>query len=160
MINKSIRIPLIIYACLHIIDLISTLIYGKELIQYLELNPLFKYFGFAGIGILVGVMIFYIDNAYFKAKKPSNRYLWVSGVVIICIQKIYVITSNLRGFFNRPTITEAQQISVQIAQESVAGVHWQSFMPIILNSVITLVIIFVVYAFFQIDHKIEKKEEI
>lgn len=147
--NKSIYIIGIVYIILFAADLISTLVLGHELIQYLEVNIIYRYVGFLGIGIVNATILIMIVLVYIKSSKPKNRFLCLNLLTTICYIKVMVVLNNIRVYLSHPTVQQAMQVTQE--QKTAAAVEFYGL------AILPYLITFITYWLFCFDHEVKIK---
>lgn len=148
---KGLKILLAINFILFLVDVISTLRLGV-LVQYLEINPLFKYIGMPGLIILNIVLYIGYYFLYVKWPNPNLRYIIMFTLVAVAITRIMVIPTNIEVGNAPPTIEEAKAISDEVKmQEAVQRLALPNFLPLF-NGIFAFLL-------FAMDHNIKGKED-
>ena len=147
----GLKILLIVNFILLLVDGWSTLRVG-EVLQYLEINPLYKFIGLGGIFILNLIILAGNYFLYSHWPNPNLRYLILFSLVAVAMTRIMIIPTNLEIGNSPPTIEEAKAISEDVkVQEAVTRLVVPNFLPFF-NGIIAFVM-------FGLDHKIRGKEE-
>lgn len=148
--NKGITIGLGLFCLITIGDLISTLVVGRELIEYLETNLLYKYIGLTGIMLLQVGLIAFVYFYYTKRAKVGGRFAFLNLISTVGLTKLIVITNNIQIAMNPPTLIVAQQVTTAAKTAAYANIVWMNFLPLLAG--------LVAFYLFRMDHKVEKNE--
>lgn len=150
--NKGIIIAVIIFVVLAIADVISTLMVGQDLIQYLETNPLYKLIGLSGLFVLnLGVAgAFYLGYHY--TAKTSTRYSLILCLVMISLLRVFIVINNLRVASNPPSVEDVKYITEEFK------INYY-FYKVILPAVMYYVPGMFAFMLFKKDHVIKPKED-
>lgn len=148
--NKGLKILIVINIVLFLVDIITTLRLGI-LVQYLEINPVYKYIGIPGLIILNLLMLGSYYWLYNKWSIPIWRYLTLFTLVAVAITRVMVIPTNIEVGNDPPTLEEAKAIpSSAKAEEAVRRLIIPNFLPFF-NGIIA-------FLFFNMDHTIRSKD--
>jgi glucan phosphoethanolaminetransferase (alkaline phosphatase superfamily) len=148
--DKGFKILFGIFALMFLLDLISTLVLGKELIQYLESNPLYPY---GGLLLITGINIVFMGLywwMYHKTSNPSLRFVIMFGMIAVIITRVIVVWNNYQVYLNPPTIQQAMQVTTAMKMEVVKKNVSLNFLPFF-NAILT-------WFFFKMDHFIYKED--
>lgn len=127
---------------------------NKNMLQYLEVNPLFMVTGSLIPVIILNIII--IGLVYWlyigRWRTPFLRYALSNFFVWVCFARIFAIRSNILAYLSPPSLEVAQSItdSYKIA---VATNH------VLLYFCIPYLICLLTYVFFRLDHRIRMDDE-
>jgi len=151
--NKGFWILFIPYIILFIADLTTTLM-NKHLIEFVELNPLYKLFGslipilllnFAFIGFLY---IMYTKNV---SCGPFNRYILLLLMAVVIIMRIIAI-HNAMSWYDAPAVSVEQIKEVYTTEVIVQSQIY--YAALMYAPIVFCIALFFLY---KLDHNIEKK---
>jgi len=151
--EKGFKILSILLLIATLFDLYSTLI-NKELIVYLESNPIYKYAGLTGI-LIVNVIIYLLYYiSYHRSNTVFFRFLTITTFVLLIYLKITVGFSNLS--INESYITNPEKVLA--AAKQVTDIEKAKFMiNFVSANLIAPILSLITYIFFKMDHNITKK---
>ena len=141
-----------ILACL---DLYSTLRF-KDLVVYLEANPLFHYIGLPGI---IGINILFIIGIYYWYDRSASikaRFYIVHLLTVMSATRIFVIWNNFKvyeQFAALPTelvLEVAQSVTQEMKTEQLIEIVGLQFLPIFMG--------LITFWLFILDHNVTIKE--
>ena len=176
--NKGFLTLFIVNILLVIADTISTLLCGRELIKYLEANPIYKYGGIALI-IFVNILVYwYFWYVYHKkhivfdgfnynqVSKIDDRYFCILAMCMIASIRCLAIYSNLQVALVEPneliahnnlTFDQAREIQIneasKVTEAEKIGYVKTLFYPMIMPYIVVILAWFL----FRMDHKVEVK---
>lgn len=146
--NRGIIIGVVAFLILLSIDLASTLLLG-DLIQYLEVNPLYKYIGLFGIVLLnIGIVVA-LYFLYQKSQSIRYRFIWLNLLVTLILTRVLVVINNIEVFLSSPTVEMAMSVTPEMKAKTVTSLFGKIFVPY-------LIAIFTFFLF-QLDHFISRK---
>ena len=145
-------IIILLFAAVASVDIFTSLKVGKFL-EYLELNPIYPYVGMAGImgaNLLMAFVIFFV----YSKGNIFVRYTVCSFLTYIVLARIWIIQNNFKvlnqiatGEITMETVRQVPQ-AAKVAQYSLHQL-WFLLIPLIVS--------YVIYLLFMIDHKVEKR---
>jgi len=151
-----------------IADFVSTLLCGRELIEYLESNPVYKYGGLFLIFLINIAVYTYYWWVYNKKKiKIDDRYFAILSLCMITGMRCLVIYGNIQVAFVEPqniaehfnvTIEEAKEIQINTASTVTEEQKAEYVKGLIYPNILPLFICIIAWIIFRFDHKIEVKE--
>ena len=177
--NKGFKTIFIISILLVIIDLISTLLCGKLLIQYLESNPLYKYGGLTLIIFINILVLWYFWRTYHKVKIIqqngrytkkifiTDRYFCILAMVMIAGIRCLAIYGNLNVAFVQPqeiaeeanvSIEQAKIMQLDYAKTVTEEQKWEYGKQLIMPYLVPYILVIIVWFLFKMDHKVEVLE--
>ena len=167
--NKGFKILFFTSIFLVLADLVSTLLNG-ELVEHLEVNPLYKYGGLTLI-VLMNIIIY----AYFwwiynrKKIRVSDRYFCILALTIILGFRCLAVYGNIYTAYQAPRdIMEEYNVDIMQAKEiqlnhaktvtEAQKIEYmkQMAMPFVMPYLCTLLAWFM----YKLDHNIEVKHEL
>ena len=154
--EKGFKILSVMLFVATLFDFYTTII-NKDLIIYLEANPIYEYVGLTGILLVNVIIYFFYYWAYHRSKcSISFRYITIVALILLIYLKITVGISNLeinKSYNMNPDI-------VLEAAKQVTKVEKVNFMINFVNSnLIAPILSMISFLFFKIDHNITKKNE-
>ena len=149
--NRGMFWLVVVFVSLLVVDVISTLIIGFDLIEYLELNPLYSYVGVPGIIALNIFILFYVRYKYKITNNIMLRWGLINALVIVCLSRIHAIIGNIMVYMHPPTIEQAMSITQQFKTQALVNRG-------IATALIPYLVVYFGYLFFRKDHNITKKE--
>lgn len=147
--NTAIKILLIVFLLLLCLDWITTSINGP-LVEYLEMNYLFKYIGVAGVIVLNLGLIFILYYAY-KLLGPVGRFTIILILCTICIVRGIVAWNNFMIYLNPPTVAQAMTVTAAQKVSAIKRFAWSGILMYLPGAI--------AYHLYTIDHKITIKDE-
>jgi len=164
--NKGFKILFGISVVLVIADVISTLLNG-ELVQYLEVNPIYKYGGISLIILLNALIYYYFWWVYHrKREKVDDRYFAILAMCFIVFMRITVIIGNLQVAYEVPqeiaeesniTIAEAKEVQLEYAKTVTDEQKLQYMKDLMIPNLLPYVIALVAWIIYRMDHEVEAK---
>tara|TARA_R100000656_G_C3945829_1_gene127526 strand:+ start:536 stop:1012 length:477 start_codon:yes stop_codon:yes gene_type:complete len=154
--NKAIYYMGGLFFLLVLIDLISTLRF-KELIPYLEANPIYSTIGLTGIILLNIFFLWGICLWYIKTTRPTSRFYVIHILLLMNLTRIFVIYNNIEVYksFSQFSKEEALQIAKSVTKEAkvehITEIAALQFLPFFVGML--------TYWLFLIDHSIHIKEK-
>ena len=137
------------YVILFILDLVATALNYKYL-EYIELNPIYKYIGLVGISI-INILAIITFLVVYRKSKPTYRYILLIIIIQIMILRVVAIKNALTWIINKPTVQQvATAITPEVKQAAFVNYAAFAYIPMFLG-----IITFIIWA---IDHKIQKKD--
>ena len=155
--NKGFLIIIIISFFLFIFDWISTIILNKDLIPFLEVNPLYRFFGSIIPIFLFNILMFlFFWWAYNRSKSGATMRYWILTLMIITILfRIFAIHNALD--WNQKNIT-ADQLE-EIKQTYTPEVIGQAQKIYAITAFAPILFCFITFFFWKLDHKIQRKDK-
>lgn len=147
--SVGVKIIVVIYIALLLLDVISTLLNGP-LVKHLETNPLYKYFGVAGIVVLNLGLLLIFYYAY-KFGGPTTRFTILLLLCVICLVRMVVVWNNFMVFLNPPTLVQAASVTTAQKVSTIKRFAWSGLL-MYLPGIIT-------YFLFKSDHEIGVRNE-
>ena len=148
--SKGYTIILIVFTVLAAID-ITLALYNPTILRYMETNPIYVITGtmlpVVGLNVAVFLVIWY----FYPRIKPYGRFLFCNYFVWLSIFRIYAIRNTYKILRSPPAVAVMQTYTTEVKIASYTNTALAYLMP--------MVITFVVYLLFCLDHKIEKKNE-
>jgi predicted membrane protein len=174
--DKGFKALFLVNIVLVLADLASTLVNGK-LVEYLEVNPLYKYGGLASITILnFGIYaIFYW--LYHRQKDTwtdkqrdiqiTNRYMLILILCFLVAMRLTAIQGNLHVAYIEPkeiasekgiSFVEAKEFQLEEAKKVTQAEKTQYINKMMMPYLLPYLAAFIAWVIFCIDHKSEVKE--
>lgn len=149
-------------------DVVSTLLCGRELIAYLESNPVYKYGGLFLIFLINIAVYTYYWWVYNKKKiKIDDRYFAILSMCMIAGIRCLAIYGNIQVAFVEPqniaeqldvTIEEAKEIQINTASTVTEEQKMEYVKSLIYPNILPIFICVIAWIIFRFDHQIEVKE--
>jgi len=136
-----------VYLFMYIADFVSTIING-DLVQYLEVNLLFRYGGFALFFLVSGLITFGFSYWYLHTDNVTVRFYIMWWMSFVIIMKVVVTIGNVLLYMNPPPLEVAMQVT---QQERVS----YAFNTYFLVNLLPYLITFLTYSFWSRDHLVE-----
>ena len=153
--HTAILILAIFFIIVTCFDLYSTLIF-KELIVYLEANPVYQYVGLTGIVLLIILFLIGIFFWYKKSSSVRYRFYIIHLLTVMSAMKIFVVWNNLtiyKHFSAIPTeqaIELAKTVTQEMKMQQIAQIAGLQLLPIFIG--------LITFWLFHLDHNITIKE--
>lgn len=129
--DKGFIITFIIYIILFIADLTTTFLNG-ELVEHLEINPLFLLTkSFIPIIIINAIVMLMLVWTY-KSKKatPTGRFLTINSMLSVILLRIIAIRNAIYWLNNPITIEAAKTITTEVKIQAVKQFTIIAYAPI------------------------------
>lgn len=143
---RGIKILLWISLALLGLDVFTTLINGP-LVQHLESNPLYKYFGVAGIVMLNLGLLLFLYYAYEYLSSPGWRYTILAILTVVAVIRGVACWNNFMVFLNPPTLAQAASVTTAQKVATVRRFAWSGILMYVPGVL--------AFIFFERDHKIK-----
>ena len=151
--NKGFKILMIVFLILVSIDFYTAYM-NKDMLQYIEVNPLYLL-----TGSLIPVILLNIGVALFcwflyknKYAIPFVRFNLLNFFIWVSFARILAIRSNILAYLYPPTLAVAQSITTEY-KIVVATSHT------LLYFILPFVVCMLTYLFFRLDHNIERLDD-
>lgn len=131
-------------------DVITTLMNGS-LIQYLEVNPLYRLTETLFAPILANIFILGVFILLYcrSGSKPGLRFTVINAMIVTILARSYAIKNAI--YWLQTPLTE-----VQAASYATPEVITETIDQIVLLISLPLIVSLLTYAFWQLDHKVER----
>ena len=146
--DKSFKILFVIYLVMLAADLISTLRL-RELVQYLEANPLYS---FGGLPLIILLNLVFAWGGYYLFYKKGSvnaRFFITYILVAIIMTRLIAIRTNLMVAANPPTLQQAVAVTQAAKTATITRLVAVNIFPFFNGMVAWL--------FFRKDHNVERK---
>jgi len=154
--NKGFSWIFIISVLLFLIDVFTTL-YNYKHLKWIETNPLFVKTGYIFPIILLNLLFFIVLFKMYAWQKSQHivRYLVINALVYVNSVRLLALKNNIYWLFNQDKLIETVNLikSDPIIHQKTIELTQQS----ILINIFPLILGFIVFLIWCIDHKIEKK---
>jgi riboflavin transporter FmnP len=153
--NRAISILAILFIILTSFDLYSTLIF-KDLIVYLEANPIYQYIGIPGI---IAINILFIIGIYYWYKKSTSvksRFYVIHLLTVMNAVRMFVIWNNFNVYKHFSAIPTEQ--AIEIAKTVTQEMKMQQIAQIAGLQLLPIFIGLITFWLFHLDHNIVIKE--
>ena len=148
--NKGIIIATTLFVVAAVLDLFSTSLLGKDLLQFLETNPFYSLLGIPGLVVLnlgVAALFFY---GYKLTTRATLRYSFLLCMVSVTLLRVFIIINNLSVASNPPTVEQVQGISEEFRRS-------YYLLHVVQPLLVAYVPAFLAFFLFEKDHKITVK---
>lgn len=142
----GLKILLWSYAILFIAD-ITTSMLQPTVLKHLETNPLYILTGSMMPVILMNIAVFCAIWLFYPRVSPYGRFMFCNFIVWVSVFRLYAIRNAVRHLLNPPTIQYMQSVTTATKVSVATNVGLTFFMPLVMT--------FIVYLVFIIDHKIQ-----
>ena len=150
MTQKGIITAVICTCILLVADVLSTIRLG-ELVQYLEINPLYKHIGIVGIVIWNILFFGLLFSLYQYTSKTRLRFILMHGFTTMIVLRVFVVINNIRIGMNPPTVEAAMQVTT--------AVKTQYAMTFFAPFIVPFFIAILTFYLYHWDHNIEVKKD-
>lgn len=152
--NKGFWITYVTYIILFIAD-ISTTLMNKHLLEFVELNPLYRWFGSLIPIIILNLVFIYGFYKMYHGKKTSNfnRYIIILLMMVVIVVRIIAI-NNAMTWYNAGDV-DIEAVKATYTSDVIYAA--QLYYAVLMYSPI----LFCILTFFlwYIDHRTRRKKE-
>lgn len=132
-------------------DLMTTLT-QSHLLQYLEMNPIYRLTGSLIPVYIANLLFFYALYKQYSRRDVFGRYFIICVMILVAIVRIFALYSVSQIIMLEEPLT-VEQAQTMATPEAVQ----QTQLAIGIMFYIPLIVLFLVYFFYRLDHNIKKK---